>query len=167
MSWLDRMTNCMLQLLTLVVTKCYFVHSEKMLFQLIVLQLKWRSSDMSTVACRGLVMPGANDWLNAPLPNSSIEECEIQRQQTTCPDLFHVQKDYATKTSSQLRIKKRKKLHKSRTTSRNNRKRLERCKQSWQTEEKPRKALKISDLGFCSQNAFLDFWFFLRKSWSF
>ena len=27
-----------------------------------------------SVACRGLVMPGATAWLDAPLPNSSIEQ---------------------------------------------------------------------------------------------
>ena len=30
--------------------------------------------DKQPVACRGLVMPGATAWLDAPLPNSSIEQ---------------------------------------------------------------------------------------------
>jgi len=48
---------------------------------------------------------------------SSIEECEKYRlSKTTYPDRCHVHKGYTTKTSSQVRIKKRKKLYESRTT---------------------------------------------------
>jgi len=55
-------------------------------------------------ACRGLVMPGENTWLYAPLPNF-IDECEKYRHsKTTCPELCHVQKNYPIKTSSQVRI---------------------------------------------------------------
>ena len=35
------------------------------------------TSDMNTVACRGPVMPGVTAWLDAPLPNSSIEQMRI------------------------------------------------------------------------------------------
>ena len=31
-------------------------------------------SDILSVACRGLVMPGATAWLDVPLPNSGIEQ---------------------------------------------------------------------------------------------
>jgi len=34
----------------------------------------WIYSMLCSVACRGLVMPGATAWLDAPLPNSSIEQ---------------------------------------------------------------------------------------------
>ena len=62
------------------------------------------------------------EYLNVcPLRISSIEECEKYRQsKTTSPDLFYMQKDYATKISPQVRIKKRKKLNESRNTLRNN-----------------------------------------------
>ena len=69
--------------------------------------------------------------MHFPLPNSSTEECEkYMHCKTPCPDLCHVQKNYATKTSPppQLRIKKRKKLYESSTTLRNNSKGLKRCK---------------------------------------
>ena len=68
-------------------------------------------------------------WLYDSIPNSAIEECgKYRRSKTTCPDLCHVQKNYATETSPQVRIKKRKKLYESRTTLSNNSKELERCK---------------------------------------
>jgi len=56
------------------------------------------------------MMPGSNAWLHAPLPNSSVEECEKYKySRNTCPDICHMQKGYAKKISPQVRIKKRKK----------------------------------------------------------
>jgi len=54
-------------------------------------------------ACRGQMMPGANACWYAPLPNSSIVECEkYKHSKTICPDICHVHKNYATKTSPQV-----------------------------------------------------------------
>ena len=64
---------------------------------------------------------GGNTWLYTPIRNSSIKECEkYSHSKTTCPDLFHMQKDYATRISPQMRIRKRKKLYGTRTALRNN-----------------------------------------------
>jgi len=52
---------------------------------------------------------------------------KYKHSKTSCPNLCHVQKHYATKVSPQVRIKKRKRLSESRTTLRHNSKALERC----------------------------------------
>jgi len=58
----------------------------------------------------------------------SVEEYEKYRHsKPACPDLCHVQKDYATKTSPQERNKKKKAVRVY-TTLRNNSKGLEGCK---------------------------------------
>ena len=51
-----------------------------------------------------------------------------EHRKTTCPDLCHMRKDNATKTSPQVWIRKRKKLYKSRTTLCNNSKAVEQRK---------------------------------------
>ena len=51
----------------------------------------------------------------------------MHAQQTTSPIPCYVQKHHASKASPRERIKKRKKLAESRTTSRNSSKALERC----------------------------------------
>jgi len=65
-------------------------------------------------------MPGGargNYLIVRPLPNCSFEEyAKYRHSKTSCPDLYHVQKAYATKASPQVRIKKRKKLPESPTT---------------------------------------------------
>jgi len=114
---------------------CNLNESEQVLNKkiLIIMALSFLSVNCKSIAKQGR----AKVWwcterklhcMPPPPPNSSIEECEKYRySKTTFPDLCHVQKDYATKVSSQVRITKRKKLYKSGTTSRNNRKGLERC----------------------------------------
>jgi len=79
-------------------------------------------------------MPREKPRLYALLRNSSIEEWEKYRHnKITCPDLCHVLKDYATKTSPKVRING-KKLYKSRTTLRNNSKGRQRCKKYVQVD---------------------------------
>ena len=38
---------------------------------------KYTSPSLEAVACRGVAMPGATAWLDAPLPNSSIEQWRL------------------------------------------------------------------------------------------
>jgi len=49
-----------------------------------------------------------------------LKNVRKRQSKITCPDFCRVQKDYATKTSLQVRIKKRKKMYESRTTLCNN-----------------------------------------------
>jgi len=63
-----------------------------------------------------------------PLTKFYYWECEKYRhRKTTCLDLCHVQKDYATETSPEVRIKKRKMLYESSTTLCSNSKWREPC----------------------------------------
>jgi len=71
-----------------------------------------------------------------PLPNSVFEKYEkYRRSKTTYPASATCKKDYATKTSPQARIKKRRKLFGSRTTLRNSSKAADRCKMYVQTAQ--------------------------------
>ena len=56
-----------------------------------------KRSRLRPMACKGLVMPGANTWLHAPISNFSIEECKKYRHSiTTSSDRCYMQKDYTT-----------------------------------------------------------------------
>jgi len=76
-------------------------------------------------ACRGLMMSWANFMLPTRFEYGGM--WNIQVQQNCLSGCCHVKKDYATWTSPQVKIKKRKKLYESRTTLRNSSKGRERC----------------------------------------